>query len=116
MKVCLIFFVLYFLVGIWKKILKSQSIFVTSIYIPLALTVALFSFNTWMATQHKKVKKIFHAGAWLISQLLARLRAMKIDLSRKSFNFTCSFADQFFLVLCSLAVFAGMCLMSCVGG
>ena len=58
-KVCLIFCILHFFVGVWKRISEQPSIFVTSIYLSLANTIFSFSFETWMVTQHEKVIRKF---------------------------------------------------------
>ncbi|KAJ1414520.1 Molybdate-anion transporter [Sesbania bispinosa] len=53
-KVCLIFCILHFVVGVWKKISEQPSIFMTSICLSMANTIFSFSFETWMVTQHEK--------------------------------------------------------------
>ncbi|KAF7828645.1 molybdate-anion transporter [Senna tora] len=83
-KVCLIFFVLHFFVGIWKRISEHPSIFVTGICLSLANTVFLFSFETWMVTQHEKeghrldslndtfwLTTFFESACFIAAQILA---------------------------------------------
>ncbi|PNX73996.1 major facilitator superfamily domain-containing protein 5-like, partial [Trifolium pratense] len=53
-KVCLIFCILHFFVGVWKKITQQPSIFMTSICLSMANTIFSFSFEAWMVTQHEK--------------------------------------------------------------
>ncbi|KAL5099183.1 hypothetical protein RYX36_003510 [Vicia faba] len=53
-KVCLIYCILHFFVGVWKKITQQPSIFMTSIFLSMANTIFSFSFETWMVTQHEK--------------------------------------------------------------
>ncbi|KAK7309169.1 hypothetical protein RJT34_05691 [Clitoria ternatea] len=53
-KVSLIFCILHFFVGLWKKISEQPSMFMTSICLSLANTIFSFSFESWMVTQHKK--------------------------------------------------------------
>ncbi|KAH1163871.1 hypothetical protein GLYMA_01G191800v4 [Glycine max] len=53
-KVSLIFCILHFIVGVWKKISEPPSMFMTSICLSLTNTIFSFSFETWMVTQHEK--------------------------------------------------------------
>ncbi|KAL1316181.1 hypothetical protein HN51_068405 [Arachis hypogaea] len=83
-KVSLIFCILHLFAGIWKRFSEQPSIFMTSIYLSLASTIFLFSFETWMVTQHEKQGHrqdslndtfwlmTFFESAWLIaSQMFA---------------------------------------------
>ncbi|XP_020230348.1 uncharacterized protein LOC109811117 [Cajanus cajan] len=53
-KISLVFCILHFIVGIWKKISGQSSLFMTSICLSLANTIFSFSFETWMVSQHEK--------------------------------------------------------------
>ncbi|KAL2348332.1 hypothetical protein Fmac_002332 [Flemingia macrophylla] len=53
-KVSLIFCILHFVVGIWKRISEQPTLFITSICLSLANTIFSFSFETWMVSQHEK--------------------------------------------------------------
>ncbi|RDY04964.1 Molybdate-anion transporter, partial [Mucuna pruriens] len=53
-KVSLIFCILHFIIGTWKKISEQPSMFMTTICLFLANTIFSFNFETWMVTQHEK--------------------------------------------------------------
>ncbi|XP_061341662.1 uncharacterized protein LOC133287973 [Gastrolobium bilobum] len=83
-KVSLIFCILHFFVGVWKKISEQPSIFVTSICLSLANTIFSFNFETWMVTQHEKqghrldslndtywLMTFFESACFIVSQMFA---------------------------------------------
>lgn len=54
-KACMIFCVLHFFVGMWKRITLHPSVWVASICLSLATSIFSFSFETWMVVEHEKV-------------------------------------------------------------
>lgn len=54
-KVCLVFCILHFFVGIWKRITTSPSVWIASICLSLATSIFSFSFETWIVAEHEKL-------------------------------------------------------------
>ncbi|CAK9186284.1 unnamed protein product [Ilex paraguariensis] len=54
-KVCLLFYILHLLVGIWKRIIAHPSVWLASVCLSLATSISLFNFETWMVVEHDKL-------------------------------------------------------------
>ncbi|CAI9111310.1 OLC1v1011506C1 [Oldenlandia corymbosa var. corymbosa] len=54
-KACLMFYILHFIVAIWKCVIGRPSVWVASICLSLASSIFSFSFETWMVAEHTKL-------------------------------------------------------------
>ncbi|KAK0605173.1 hypothetical protein LWI29_023726 [Acer saccharum] len=53
-KVCLVFFILHFIVGIWKRITTHSNAWVANICLSLASSIFTVNFETWAVVEHEK--------------------------------------------------------------
>ncbi|KAE8686040.1 prolyl 4-hydroxylase subunit alpha-1 [Hibiscus syriacus] len=53
-KMCLVFFILHLIVGIWKMIASSPSFCIANVCFSLATSIFAFSFETWAVVEHDK--------------------------------------------------------------
>lgn len=53
-KLCLLFYVLHFVIGVWKTLAAHPAIWITSICLSLSSSIFSFSFETWMVVEHEK--------------------------------------------------------------
>ncbi|XP_045812212.1 molybdate-anion transporter isoform X2 [Trifolium pratense] len=115
-KVCLIFCILHFFVGVWKKITQQPSIFMTSICLSMANTIFSFSFEAWMVTQHEKqghrldslndtywLMTFFESACFIASQMFANW----LVGNNMEKNFAPSSAVMFLAIICFIFLTRG---------
>ncbi|XWS45180.1 hypothetical protein CRYUN_Cryun15aG0114300 [Craigia yunnanensis] len=69
-KICLVFYTLHLIVGIWKRIASSPSFWVANICLSLATSIFSFSFETWAVVEHDKQghrQDILNETFWLMT-------------------------------------------------
>ncbi|XVF15458.1 hypothetical protein REPUB_Repub09cG0155300 [Reevesia pubescens] len=68
-KICLVFYVLHLIVGIWKRTTSSPSFWVVNICLSLATSIFSFSFETWAVVEHDKGHRqdILNETFWLMT-------------------------------------------------
>ncbi|XP_022751222.1 molybdate-anion transporter-like isoform X3 [Durio zibethinus] len=69
-KICLLFYTLHIIVGIWKRITSSPSFWVANVCLSLATSIFSFSFETWVVVEHDKQghrQDILNETFWLMT-------------------------------------------------
>ncbi|XVF17558.1 hypothetical protein REPUB_Repub10bG0133700 [Reevesia pubescens] len=69
-KICLVFYILHLIVGIWKRITSSPSFWVANVCLSLATSIFSFSFETWAVVEHDKQghrQDILNETFWLMT-------------------------------------------------
>ncbi|XP_022751221.1 molybdate-anion transporter-like isoform X2 [Durio zibethinus] len=68
-KICLLFYTLHIIVGIWKRITSSPSFWVANVCLSLATSIFSFSFETWVVVEHDKGHRqdILNETFWLMT-------------------------------------------------
>ncbi|KAK8517487.1 hypothetical protein V6N12_016337 [Hibiscus sabdariffa] len=68
-KVCLVFFMLHLIVGIWRMIASSPSFWIANVCLSLATSIFTFSFEKWAVMEHDKMghrQEILNETFWLM--------------------------------------------------
>ncbi|XP_010526707.1 PREDICTED: uncharacterized protein LOC104804202 isoform X2 [Tarenaya hassleriana] len=71
-KICLLFCVLHFVVGAWKRITRSPIAWFVNVCLSLSSLMFSFGFETWMVVEHEKQSQRNHSlndTFWLMSFL-----------------------------------------------
>lgn len=104
-KACMIFCILHFFVGMWKRITLRPSVWVASICLSLATSIFSFSFETWMVVEHEKeghrkdtvsetfwLMTFFETASFIGSQVLANwLVGSDVETNIASLSFAAKF-------------------------
>ncbi|XP_022741427.1 molybdate-anion transporter-like isoform X2 [Durio zibethinus] len=68
-KICLVFYILHVIVGIWKRITSSPSFWLANVCLSLATSIFSFSFETWAVVEHDKGHRqdVLNDTFWLMT-------------------------------------------------
>lgn len=80
-KLCLLYYMLHFLVSIWKRFFGTPTIWLASICLSLASSIFSYSFETWMVVEHGKVGR----GVIYLGMIIGSIMYISLESNCLSF-------------------------------